>query len=171
MTNIRRYYIPDTPVFITAVCYKRQPILAPAVEKERLLTAMRDVREHLPFVMLGYTILNDHFHWLIKPKENQNFSHIMQSVKLRYTHRYKQKHGISAPVTLWQRRFWDHTVRDEDDHKRHLDYIHYNSVKHEYVDSPDNYPWSSYHEYVERGYYPPNWAKRGIQHLSSMELE
>ena len=70
MTNIRRYYVPDAPVFITAVCYQRKPFLKGDTTKELLLSVMREVKLTKPFGMLGYVILDDHFHWIIKPQVN-----------------------------------------------------------------------------------------------------
>ena len=172
MTNIRRYHTPGAPVFITAVCYQRNPTLAPDAEKERLLAAMREVRAEMPFKMLAYVILNDHFHWLIRPQGDADFSRIMQSVKLRFARRYKRHHGLTGSPTLWQRRFWDHLIRDEDDMQRHLDYIHYNPVKHGYVANPADYAWSSLSSYVAKGHYPQAWAAASEPaHIAALDLE
>ena len=59
---------------------------------------------------------------------------------------------------LWQRRFWEHTIRDENDLYRHLDYIHFNPVKHEYVRQVVDWPYSTFHSYVKRGIYPRDWC-------------
>ena len=126
MTNIRRFYLPESAVFITAVCHGRAPLLKPVLEKERLLRIFREVKQELPFHMLGYVIMDDHFHCLIRPEADFTFSQIVQSVKLRYTHRYKSAHEIPGRFSVWQRRFWDHVIRDHDDLQTHLDYIHFN---------------------------------------------
>jgi putative transposase len=178
MTNVRRYYIPNAPVFITAVCYQRKPFLENDVNKELLLSVMRDVKSSKPFSMIAYVLLDDHFHWIIKtcrsgcdqrelPDKTENvrerfahpdlqsgivhFSQIMQSVKLRFVHRFKRVRGIETSISLWQRRFWDHVIRGQKDLSRHLDYIHYNPVKHGYVASPFEYEWSSFKTLVKRG--------------------
>ena len=59
---------------------------------------------------------------------------------------------------VWQPRYWEHTLEDEDDFERHFDYIHYNPVKHGYVKCPRDWPWSSFHRWVEADVYPRNWA-------------
>ena len=59
---------------------------------------------------------------------------------------------------LWQRRFWEHMIRDEDDMHRHFNYIHYNPVKHSLVDHVKAWPWSTFHRYVRLGYYPSDWC-------------
>jgi len=96
----------------------------------------------MPFRLIAYVILDDHFHCILRPETGSNFSSILQSIKLRFTHRLNREQGITTPLSLWQRRFWDHLLRDADDLHRHLDYIHYNPVKHGYVIDPADYQWS-----------------------------
>ena len=62
-------------------------------------------------------------------------------------------------AAVWQRRFWEHTIRDQEDMNRHLDYIHYNPVKHGLVKSAAEWPWSSFHRYVRMGYYEEAWGE------------
>ena len=92
MTNIRRYETTGRPVFISAVCYCRKPYLEGDWQKELLLKVMREVKSSAWFAMQAYVILDDHFHWIITPEE-QNFSAIMQSIKLRFVHRLKKEIG------------------------------------------------------------------------------
>jgi putative transposase len=158
MTNIHRYYVNNQPVFITAVCNERKPTLKDALDKKALLSIMRKVKTEHHFKMLGYVILDDHFHWLIEPEQKTVFSNIIQSVKLRFTYHYKKRYGIKDNTIIWQRRFWDHVIRDEGDFQQHLDYIHYNPVKHEYIGDPARYQWSSFQYYFKKGYYLPGWA-------------
>lgn len=99
MTNIRRYSANNQPIFITAICHHRKPFLANATEKERLLTVMREVKTEQSFRVLAYVILNDHFHWLIRTESKANFSQIIQSVKLRFTHRYKSSNPYHSLAT------------------------------------------------------------------------
>jgi putative transposase len=59
---------------------------------------------------------------------------------------------------VWQRRFWEHQIRDENDFYKHLDYIHYNPVKHQYVNAPKDWEWSTFNKYVDKGWYPLDWG-------------
>ena len=171
MTNIRRYETTGRPVFITTVCYNRLPHLEMDWQKDLLLSVMREVRAASGFVMRAYVILDDHFHWMITPA-NSDFSNIMQSIKLRYTHRYKRKTGIIEKKKLWQRRFWDHIVRNDDDLSRHMDYIHYNPVRHGYVSKPNEYRWSSFKTHVKMRNYDLQWGASVIpQRIVAMDLE
>ena len=70
----------------------------------------------------------------------------------------RQKRGEQA---IWQRRFWEHLIRDEKDFERHCDYIHYNPVKHGYVTAPKDWPFSTFHRFVKRGVYDEGWGARG----------
>jgi len=171
MTNIRRRYLPNRPVFITAVCLKRKPLLQSVHSKELLLSVMREVKSEGRFSMIAYAILDDHFHWIIQPPD-ADFSKIVQSVKLRFVHRYKKETGIGGHFQVWQNRFWDHVIRDEDDLHRHMDYVHYNPVKHGLTNSPKDYPWCSFNRHVERGNYHPDWGRLNAPDtISDMHFE
>jgi putative transposase len=69
--------------------------------------------------------------------------------------------GRRNECTLWQRRFWEHVIRDETDYMRHMDYLHYNPVKHGLVKSVKDWPFSTFHRYVKDGIYPENWGETG----------
>ena len=171
MTNIRRHDIPGRPVFITAVCLKRKPFLKSAKSKELLFSVLREVKTEKQFSMVAYSIMDDHFHWIIKPVD-ANFSKIVQSVKLRFVHRYKKQAGISESFQIWQKKFWDHVIRDENDLHRHMDYVHYNPVKHGCVKSLSDYQWCSFNHHVEKGNYLPDWGVvKEPDSLSKMNLE
>jgi len=171
MTNIRRHYIPKHPVFITAVCNERKPFLKRAQTKELLLSVIREVKTEKRFSMIAYTIMNDHFHWLITPAD-ADFSKIVQSVKLRFVHRFKKQAGIKGNIQLWQKRFWDHVIGDTNDLHRYMDYVHYNPVKHRYAKKPADYAWCSFNQHVERGHYHANWgAVKEPESILAMDLE
>ena len=160
MTDIRRYPMQNKPVFITAVCHGRGEVLKTEPAKRLLLDVMEEVRGEKPFKLLAYVILNDHAHWLmhVENESEHAMSDIVHSIKLRFTHRFKKMGGMNGNAALWQRRFWDHIIRDERDLFRHLDYIHFNPVKHGYVRRPSDYPWSSIWECIENGKYAADWA-------------
>jgi putative transposase len=171
MTNIRRYDPTGRPVFITAVCHRRIPYLKRDWQKELLLSVMREVKSSSGFAMNAYVILDEHFHWIITPGK-QNFSTIMQSIKLRFVHRYKKAIKQKKNATLWQRRFWDHIIRSAEDLHRHKDYIHYNPVKHGYVLKPLDYKWSSFNTHVEMRNYNAKWGADTVSEtIHAMDLE
>ncbi len=93
-----------------------------------------------PFDLIAWVILPEHFHALIDPREG-DISKVLQSIKISFAKKYITKH--KEPGAIWQSSFWDHAIRDEDDFRRHLDYIHLNPVKHGYVTNPFDWPHSS----------------------------
>jgi len=155
--NFRRYYIPGSAVFLTQVVEGCAPIFHDEELTELLLSTLRHVKQLHPFTMLGYVLLPDHFHLLIQMTGENNFSDIMHSLKPNFTKAYKNMLGLSSSDSMkfWQKRFWDHVIRDDRDFENHLHYIHYNPVKHGYVRDPRNWPHSSYIEWAKRGLYPP----------------
>jgi len=155
--NFRRYYIPGSAVFITQVVQGREPIFREPQTVTLLREVLRKVKELHSFTMLGYVFLPDHFHILIQPTGDGNFSDIMHSLKPNFTKEYKKLIGLSSSQSMkfWQKRFWDHVIRDDKDFENHLHYIHYNPVKDGYVKDPRDWKDSSYIEWEKRGLYPP----------------
>ena len=169
--NIRRYYVPNAIVFITQVVYQRTPIFVSSLAVELLLEVLRNVKRIHPFTMLGYVFLPDHFHLLIRPNPPTTHSNVMQSLKSYFTREYKNRIGFEAPMRFWQKRYWDHVIRDEVDFQRHLDYIHFNPVKHGLVTRPEEWPYTSLRHWRERGFYPEGWGWSLPDSIASMDIE
>jgi putative transposase len=74
-------------------------------------------------------------------------------------------------AAIWQRRFWEHTINDEEDFEMHLDYIHYNPVKHGYVDRPADWAWSSFQRYVKEGIYENDWIGGDEGRIQKLDYE
>ena len=108
------------------------------------------------FELIAHVFLQDHLHILIAPGEN-SVSDILHRIKLSFGSTYRKREGLRMG-RIWQRRFWDHIIRDQDDLNKHMDYIHYNPVKHGLVRDPVEYRHSSMVQYRSEGYYEPGWA-------------
>ena len=171
MPNFRRYYIPNAIYFIVAVTRDRRRVFAGKANVDLLYDVMRQVRQIKPFNLLAHSFIPDHINLVIKPTGEANISRIMLSIQRTFTLTYKQVHGITTSLSLWQPRFWDHIIRDENDLKRHLDYTHYNPVKHGLVACPEDYPYSSYRYWLERGYYEEGWGHSEPENLKGMDFE
>jgi putative transposase len=156
--DFRRYYIPNAIVFITQVVQDREPVFQHEAHLELLRSTLRTVKDLHPFSMLAYVFLPDHFHLLLKPTGQSNFSQIMHSLKPNFTKAYKQAVGVSGSMKFWQKRFWDHVIRDVSDFQRYLDYIHYNPVKHGWTTKPEDWPHSSFPHWKNKGAYPERWG-------------
>ena len=151
--NIRRYYSPGQIVFITQIINQRQPAFHDQKSIALLQDTLRYTKEKHSFKMLAYVILPDHFHMLIQPDGESNFSQIMHAMKGRFTRAYKKRFSMTDHINFWQKRFWDHVIRDENDLENHFHYIHYNPIKHGYVDHPQNWKHSSYQQWMSIGVY------------------
>ncbi len=159
MPNFKRYYIPNAVVFITGVTRDRIFYLEADDDIKLFWETLRQVQKIHPFHLMAYVILPDHFHWLMRVvDESGDFSTVLHSIKRNYTFNFKKAHGVTAALSLWQERFWDHIIRDEHDLNNHFDYIHWNPVKHGYVQRPEGWPHSTYKYWLKRGYYEPGWG-------------
>ncbi len=130
----------------------------------QLREIVRDVRKQLPFTIDAMAILPDHWHavWTLPPHDAA-YARRIRLIKARFT-RYLVRAGERiekdrrGEYHLWQKRFWEHTIRDDADFESHLNYVHFNPVKHGHVDHVRDWPYSTFHRYVQRGLLPANWA-------------
>jgi putative transposase len=132
-----------------------------------LRTAFRYTRHRHPFTIDAIVILPDHLHalWTLPPGDS-DFSTRWRLIKATFSRGLPLAECVSASRSsehergVWQRRFWEHTIRDSGDFARHVDYIHFNPVKHSYVERVQDWPFSSFHRMVRLDRYPPQWAVR-----------
>jgi putative transposase len=163
MPNYRRLYLPGQPVFITAVTYKRRRIFTTKQCIQLLLSTINAVNVLRPFDMLAYVVMPDHIHLLIKtPEDSPNYSPIISSIKRNFIRNYRKDVDADDSSPIWQSRFWDHVIKDDDDFEKHLDYIHWNPVKHGFVDDPIKWQWSTFLKWHGDGFYDDTWGKGGI---------
>ena len=167
MPNYRRQFAPGRAVFLTLVTECRRPWLRDPAAKAQVLAAMDRTRRFHPFRNIAYVILDDHLHWLLAPALSTNVSYLVGSVKREVSLRSPAR-GVRS---LWQPRFHDHVIRDDMDMQRHLDYIHFNPVKHGYCDQAAAYAWSSLPHWIARGVYDRDWACDGSRGMGDVDGE
>jgi putative transposase len=165
--NVLRYYIPDSIVFLTQVTANRVSLFAQPNNTLLLREVLHGTKERHAFNMLAYVLLPDHIHLLIRPGDGVTHTQIMHSMKVCFTNQYKLRHCIHGEFHCWQRRYWDHVIRNEDDLKKHLNYIHYNPVRHGLATRPENWCDSGYGEWVKRGAYEIGWGWQELPEFSS----
>jgi putative transposase len=170
MADYRRADQPGGTYFLTLVTYQRQPLFAHPVNVDRLRAAVLAVINQRPFEFLAGVVLPDHAHYLwTLPPGDADFSTRLGQVKVLFTKSLAGQTRPAAPVRsasrvkhrdadVWQRRFWEHLIRDQEDLNRHLDYIHYNPVKHGLVGCPHAWAASSFGKWVARGCYDRDWC-------------
>ena len=170
MPNYRRVRIKGGTYFLTLVTNKRTNIFTSIKNREVLLESINHVKHYHPFSLEAYCILPDHFHFLCcLPEDDDNYSTRVSEIKKRFSKKYLEIHErpLSRDVSqikrgesgIWQLRFWEHYIRDEEDLNRHIDYIHYNPVKHGLVNKVRDWASSSFFDYVKAGFYSIDWGE------------
>jgi putative transposase len=164
MPRYVRAYIPGGTFFFTVALLERNRCLL--VEHIGLLRqAFLQVKRLRPFHINAMVVLPDHLHcvWTLPP-DDADFSTRWRRIKglfaqgIQPGERLSERRRVKSERGIWQRRFWEHTIRDENDFRRHIDYIHFNPVKHRHVTCVADWPHSSFHRYVRAGIYPADWA-------------
>ena len=169
-----RNYIRDKSkggtYFLTMILLNRKSqFLTNHIDKSH--QAYRLTKENHSFELHEMVLLPDHVHMLITLSENSDdYAIIIGNIKTHFSRQIKKSaeeiinHSRSKKRErgIWQRRFWEHRIRDELDYRRHMDYIHYNAVKHGYVNSPIDWPYSTFRKRVEEGVYSADWGGVGI---------
>ena len=168
MPNYRRNYVGDC-FFLTLVTAGRAKLFDSPQARQLLGRAMRTTGGQWPWETIAIVLMPDHLHLLWRlPSDDLDYSRRIASIKRRFTRSYLAAGGAEGEVPagqsrkrcrgVWQRRFWEHTIRNAKDLHMHLDYIHLNPVKHGLVARPADWPWSSFARYVAMGWYEPGWV-------------
>ena len=143
MRKYIRNYVEGGTYFFTLVTKSRKPLFQDPALCELFLTTTEKIKNNHPFTLDAYCILPDHVHLLVcLPEGVSDYSNIIKEIKRSFTKSIR-KHLDQPNFVVWQDRFWEHTIRDEQDMQTHYDYINYNPVKHGYVDIVDQWAWSS----------------------------
>jgi putative transposase len=163
-----RRWRPGGTYFFTLVTARRAPILCTDLARPLLRSAIAQTRAEHPFDLLAIVLLPDHLHtvWRLPPGD-ADYATRLAAIKARFTRAWRLAGGAEQPRTashvskgeraVWQRRFWEHTCRDAEDLRNHLDYVHRNPVKHGYVTCPHLWPLSTFQTWVNDGGYEPTW--------------
>jgi len=169
MSRYRRDKTTGTTWFFTVVSFNRQRILCDEPVRHSLREAIGQTRLNWPFRVDAWALLPDHLHciWTL-PAGDGDFSTRWNLIKRRTSKALKDTYfdagfmneskSARRELTFWQRRYWEHMIRDDRDFEKHADYIHYNPVKHGLVKSPGEWPYSTIHRYVQNGIYPADWG-------------
>ena len=164
MPNYRRAKFEGGYYFFTVVTYQRAELFRTELARRCLREAIKKTRSRRPFETVAFCLLFEHLHCVWKlPENDADYSKRWSSIKGQFSKAYLNLGGKrrevspsrarKGEVAIWQRRFWEHQIRDENDLQRHVDYIHYNPVKHGLVQHLEDWPWSTYHKYSKEGFY------------------
>jgi putative transposase len=163
MPQYRRAKASANTFFFTVVLADRSSHLL-VDQIDRLRQAYRIVQKRRPFETIAICILPDHVHaiWSL-PDSDIDFSTRWSLIKSGFSRGLEPQSRSESKVSkrekgIWQRRYWEHAIRDEADLERHINYIHFNPVKHGHVTRVADWPHSSFHRYVERGVLVADWG-------------
>ncbi|OAI02401.1 REP-associated tyrosine transposase [Methylomonas methanica] len=176
MTEYRRHRVQGGTYFFTVnLADRNQTLLTDHIEVLR--QSLRTVKQKHPFTIEAIVVLPEHLHaiWTL-PDGDDDFSLRWRQIKSVFSRHFETGEKISNSRMLknergiWQRRFWEHRIKDDNDFARHVDYIHFNPVKHGHVATVAGWPYSSFHQFVYQGILPMDWG--GVAGLESdLELE
>lgn len=169
MSNYIRAFQPGGTFFFTVVSHRRRSFLTDDPARCALHQAIAETRAKYPFQQEAVVLLPDHLHclWTL-PEGDTDFSLRWKVIKLKFARSYLRNGGTEWTMSasrqrrgergLWQRRFWEHTVRDEREFEILCNYIHYNPVKHGHADCPHGWPYSSFEKFVAQKRYSLDWC-------------
>ena len=168
MTDYRRVYIAGATWFFTVNLAERRNNHLLVEKIDSLRASFRYVNKRRPFHVNAIVIMPDHLHciWTL-PSGDADFSTRWNLLKGHFSRAMDKSERVSESRSkrrergLWQRRFWAHLISDQNDFNNHVDYIHWNPVKHGWVQRVVDWPHSSFHRYLELGVYPVNWGHSG----------
>ena len=175
MPDYRRLRIPGATYFFTVNLLDRRSDLLVAHIAE-LREAVRAVRAKWLFHIDAWVVLPEHMHCLwTMPEDDSDFPRRWQEIKMAFTKSLPTIEARSALMVrrrergIWQRRYWEHAICDDRDYASHVDYIHFNPVKHGLTETPGDWPFSTFRRCVAAGLYPADWLPRGCEPIETGE--
>ena len=166
MSNYRRFRVKVGTYFFTVNCLDRTSRHFLIDNIDNLRTAIQRVKNKRPFHIDGWVVLPEHMHciWTL-PDNDDDYATRWRLIKTFFSqslakNEYRSNNRIRRGERgIWQQRYWEHTIRNDNDYQRHMDYLHYNPVKHGYVKNVIDWPFSSFHRCVKKGMYPADWGE------------
>lgn len=177
--NYRRVFIPNSYVHIIITSYNRTPIFIDNVDILR--TAFKNTMQLYKYEIIAICVLPEHIHLILYPKDINNYPKIISSIK----HYFSSNVGQVCPTDdlkvgyknkrekgIFQRRYWEHTIINEEELNQQINYIHYNPVKHGYSQNVKDWEFSSFHKFVKLGLYEEIWGSyKDIENIKDLYFE
>ena len=176
MPDFRRLRVPGGCFFFTVNLLERRGNALLTDRIDLLRDAVRRVRRTRPFAIDAFVVLPDHMHavWTLPP-DDDDFSTRWRLIKTFFargvaaTERRSRVRRADRERGIWQRRFWEHAIHDDADYAAHMDYVHFNPVKHGLVASPVDWPYSTFQYCAARGRYPHDWVGDATKNVEADE--
>jgi len=173
MTDYRRYRVAGGCYFFTVTLNdRRTQLLTKHIDELRV--AIKSVKQTHPFHIDAMVVLPEHLHCILTlPENDKDFSLRWRQIKSNFSRQIPKGEACSQSREkkhergIWQRRFWEHVIRDDEDFSRHVDYIYFNPVKHGLVESVADWPYSTFHRDMQRGIYSKSWGSSYVDVLGN----
>ncbi len=174
MPQYLRAKTPGGLYFFTVVTFDRRKFLTSKLARRILREVWKDVQSRHSFSVEAICLLPEPLHciWHL-PEGDRDYSKRWRLIKGMFSKRYLKAGGKEGTrnqsrlrkreAAIWQRRYWEHQIRDDEDFEKHFDTIHFNAVTHAHVRQPQDWKWTSYHRYRRLGYYPDGWSGVGLE--------
>jgi putative transposase len=177
MSEYRRSKTKGGTYFFTVITYRKQKFLCDDMVRTALRNGIRKTQSNYPLTIDAWVLMPDHLHciWTLPPDDANygiRWSMIKQYVTktcgtvLNCEDLMTQSKKKRKESTIWQRRFWEHQIRDDKDYKSHMDYIHYNPVKHKLTACVNDWPYSTFHRFVKQGIYTKTWGGSNLMNIN-----
>ncbi len=175
MPDYRRFRVLGGTYFFTInLLERRSDLLVRHIEALR--EAVRRTRRERPFVIDAWVVLPEYMHCILTlPEGDDDFSNRIKAIKIRFvraipaTERRSRTRVTRGERAIWQRRFWEHAIRSDTDYAGHMDYVHFNPVKHGFVTFARDWPYSTLHRLVEAGIYLADWGAADLDDFPAGE--
>ena len=175
--NYRRAFIQNSYVHLIVVSYERKSIFTDNIKLLR--HAFKNAKNFFCFEIIAICVLPDHIHVILKPENIEEYPKIITSIKYCFSKNYSV--GVETPTYgyvnkgekgIFQRRFFEHTIKDEEELNNHINYIHYNPVKHGLVNKVKDWRYSSFHKFLKQGLYSNDWGSiDDIKNIKDLDFE
>ncbi len=175
--NYKRVFIPNSYVHLIVVAYNRKDIFVKNIELLR--NSFKNAKQYYNFEILAICVLPEHIHMILNPNNINDYPKIITSIKYYFSKNYDV--GVETPTYgyinkgekgIFQRRYFEHTICSQEELNNHINYIHYNPVKHGYVKSVKDWEYSSFHKFVENNLYDNSWGcTKDIENIKDLCFE
>ena len=175
--NYKRVFVPNSCVHLIVVAYNRKDIFVKNIELLR--ASFKNAKQHFGFDIIAICVLPNHIHMILNPDNIKEYPKIITSIKYHFSKYYDV--GVETPTYgyvnkgekgVFQRRYFEHTICSQEELNNHINYIHYNPVKHGYVKCVKDWVYSSFHKFVEDKFYDKNWgSSNDIENIKNLDFE
>ena len=175
--NYKRVFVLNSYVHLIVVAYNRKDIFIENIELLRV--SFKNAKQFFDFEIIAICVLSNHIHMILNPKNIHEYPKIITSIKHYFSRHYDV--GVETPTYgyvnkgekgVFQRRYFEHTICSQEELNNHINYIHYNPVKHGYVKNVKDWKYSSFHKFVEDKFYDNNWGSSAdIENIKNLDFE